>query len=211
MYSVCMNEIKRNPGRPTEEHKTERMLLSVGNIVRTEGLSALTMERVAREAKVSKATVYRRFQSKENLIRDYVRWTTNSHSPMPENLASNSTEPFEQLINTGCWLISLLGKKEVIQFDNALAASATSHPELASQVLEAGYERALIITKTALETLNDHQQFCKSVERDHAEALLGLWSGGILDRLRFGQREKLSPEELRNHVVSRVKLFFKGA
>ncbi|WP_198679702.1 TetR/AcrR family transcriptional regulator [Aliidiomarina minuta] len=205
-----MKTSKRSPGRPTEQHKTERMLEVVGHIVCAEGLSALTMERVAREAEVSKATVYRRFGSKEKLIKDYVQITTNNHPGFPPKLTTAENKNLDHLIDTGCWLLSLMCKKEIVQFDNALAAGAESYPELAQQVLDAGYERAIDITLDALDFLRHAPGPDCADDRELAEALLGLWSGGLLDRVRFGKHVLPNQDALRRHIRARTEIFLHG-
>ncbi|MCB1000503.1 MAG: TetR/AcrR family transcriptional regulator [Acidimicrobiales bacterium] len=57
-------------GRPRNEQSTTDILVATLELVSEVGLSALTMDAVASRAGVSKATIYRRWSSKEQLLLD---------------------------------------------------------------------------------------------------------------------------------------------
>jgi AcrR family transcriptional regulator len=66
------------PGGPMAASARERMLEAAYACVARYGISKTTVEDVAREAKLSRATVYRHFPGgKDELINDTIRWETN--------------------------------------------------------------------------------------------------------------------------------------
>lgn len=59
----------RGPGRPRSREATEAILAAVIDLLADGGFEAVTMERVAARAGVGKTTIYRRWSSKESLLR----------------------------------------------------------------------------------------------------------------------------------------------
>ena len=57
-------------GRPRNEQSTTAILVATIELVSEVGLAGLTMDAVASRAGVSKATIYRRWSSKETLLLD---------------------------------------------------------------------------------------------------------------------------------------------
>jgi AcrR family transcriptional regulator len=64
-------EMKR-PGRPRDESIDAQVVDALFQLVEEQGLAAVTIDAVAERAGVSKATIYRRWASKEELIVDSV-------------------------------------------------------------------------------------------------------------------------------------------
>lgn len=63
----------RRPGRPRDPEADARILRAALELAAVDGLRGLRMEAVAARAGVGKATVYRRWSSKEELLTDAVR------------------------------------------------------------------------------------------------------------------------------------------
>lgn len=63
----------RRPGRPRDPEADARILRAALELAAVDGLRGLRMEAVAARAGVGKATVYRRWSSKEDLLTDAVR------------------------------------------------------------------------------------------------------------------------------------------
>jgi AcrR family transcriptional regulator len=74
-----MNIVRR--GRPRNEHSTSAILSATIELVAEIGLGSLTMDAVAARASVSKATIYRRWSTKEALMLD--AWMSCVRSPEP--------------------------------------------------------------------------------------------------------------------------------
>lgn len=58
----------RRPGRPRSETSHRAILEATTGILADDGWTGLTIDRVVRRAKVSKATIYRRWSSKEHMV-----------------------------------------------------------------------------------------------------------------------------------------------
>ena len=77
----------RPPGRPRSAEADQAILRAALELLASDGYAALTMERVRERAGVGKATLYRRYGSKEELARAAIA-NLNSDIPMPRDTGS---------------------------------------------------------------------------------------------------------------------------
>jgi AcrR family transcriptional regulator len=77
----------RPPGRPRSVAADEAILRAALELLAEDGYRALTMERVRERSGVGKATLYRRYGSKEELVRAAIVHL-NSDIPLPEDTGS---------------------------------------------------------------------------------------------------------------------------
>src|SRR5213076_282823 len=68
MADEQVQQARRGPGRPRQEHVTKAVLEAVVELVAEQGMGALTMDAVATRAGVSKPAMYRRWPTKQDLI-----------------------------------------------------------------------------------------------------------------------------------------------
>jgi len=77
----------RPPGRPRSAQADEAILQAALELMASDGYRALTMERVRERSGVGKATIYRRYGSKEELVAAAIAHL-NSDIPLPEDTGS---------------------------------------------------------------------------------------------------------------------------
>ncbi len=205
-----MNNPKRGRGRPEEPEKTARILEAIRSIVCDEGLVALSMEGVAREAQVSKTTLYRRFSSKQELISHYVMSVTQEDFVGELAAEELPQDPRARLIALGILLMTFLTREDVVRFDNAIAAAAPRFPEAAQAFAQASLEQAEQIIQDALLEAQAAGLFQLRNLPDDASAILGLWGGGFYDRVRFMGTGDWPPERIARHIESRTDMFIKS-
>lgn len=81
----------RSPGRPRSEPARRAILAAGARLVEDEGYGALTMQRIARSAGVSKQTVYRWWPSKAAVVLEAVNEAAQAAAPAP-NAGSLETD-----------------------------------------------------------------------------------------------------------------------
>jgi AcrR family transcriptional regulator len=79
--------VSRPPGRPRSAEADEAILQAALELLAADGYATLTMERVRERAGVGKATLYRRYGSKEELVRAAIVHL-NSGIPVPPDSGS---------------------------------------------------------------------------------------------------------------------------
>jgi AcrR family transcriptional regulator len=70
MAPLTTADLERRPGRPRSEHCDQAIRAAVLDLLVEEGFAGMTIEGVAARASVGKATIYRRWPSKEDLVVD---------------------------------------------------------------------------------------------------------------------------------------------
>lgn len=78
------NGAKRPPGRPRSEHARQAILRSTLDLLQKIGFADLTIEAIAADAEVSKATVYRWWPNKGSLVVDAFASSTESKLHFPD-------------------------------------------------------------------------------------------------------------------------------
>lgn len=79
---VVAPETPRAPGRPRSVEAHEAILSATLDLVHEAGIGRLSMDDVAARAGVSKATIYRRWDSKESMILDALKSAVGKHQPI---------------------------------------------------------------------------------------------------------------------------------
>jgi AcrR family transcriptional regulator len=87
---------KRGPGRPRSSRSHEAILKAVGRILRTHGLQGLTVDAVVSDARVSKGTVYRWWESKHAVAMDAILRIFNAELQTPDT--GSTIEDFRSLM-----------------------------------------------------------------------------------------------------------------
>lgn len=166
----------RARGRPRSERSQKAILKAAAQLLRTQGLRAMTIEGVAERAGVSKATIYRWWPSKGVLALDafYAEWT-----------AAQGLEP-----NTGTLRSDLRSRLRAVA---RLMASERLGPALADLVAEAQSDPDLAeySLEHVQEPLRDQTRaiFARAVERGEippttdVEAAIDLLIGPLFLRL----------------------------
>jgi len=73
----------RRPGRPRDEGAAQAILTATMELMAEVGFAGVTVDAVAQRAGVGKATIYRRWQSKERLVLDAISASTEP-APVPD-------------------------------------------------------------------------------------------------------------------------------
>jgi AcrR family transcriptional regulator len=74
---------RRPPGRPRSERSHQAIVVATLELLAEQGFRQLTMEQVARRAGVGKATIYRRWPAKADLVKDAIRYFS-AELPVPD-------------------------------------------------------------------------------------------------------------------------------
>jgi AcrR family transcriptional regulator len=111
----------RPPGRPRSAASHQAILQATLELLAEKGLRAMSMDAVAQRAGVSKATIYRRWKSKEELIRELLDSLLAIIQPIDTGNAR------EDLLAVGRWIVARAGPETMLI--PALAGEAATNPE----------------------------------------------------------------------------------
>lgn len=130
MAAVALKrKVSRSPGRPRDASRESAILEETLAILGEEGFAGLTVDAVVARAKVSKATIYRRWSSKEELAMAAFELLPPIETPNTGNLEDDVLAYIEQYG-------SYLKTTQLSSVLPALVSEATHNPVLADKLRE---------------------------------------------------------------------------
>lgn len=201
----------RRGGRPaagTDPVKRRQILEGAGRVFSTTGFDASSMSDVAREARVSKATLYVYFQDKEHLFTAICAERRDRN--IAEILSLLDTEkPFKEAVtNFGVEMLTILSQPFVIAAHRIVIGVAERMPEVGTEFFERGPKR---VTTAFAEYLDHHVAAGNLKIADtyfSAAQFLELVQASIVRPRLYGAiTEPPSREEIENNVASALAMF----
>jgi AcrR family transcriptional regulator len=120
---------RRQVGRPPEERATRAALEAVLDLIAEQGINGVTTNAVAQRARTSKATMYRRWATKDALISDAIGTLVNQEIAVPD---TGSLEgDLRQLLTEA---VELYSTQRAAALTPELLAGMAREPELAKAV-----------------------------------------------------------------------------
>ncbi|HEY2552797.1 MAG TPA: TetR/AcrR family transcriptional regulator [Streptosporangiaceae bacterium] len=99
MLGTSEAPVHRRPGRPRSEHADQAIIEAALSVLADEGIDGLCIEAVAARAGVGKATIYRRWPGKEDLLLDAV---SALRTPLPEPKGKSVRADLVALLEAMC-------------------------------------------------------------------------------------------------------------
>ena len=210
--TLLIKDKQKKLGRPIDDVRTKAILQAVGELVIEQSIAGLTMEGIAKRAKVSKVTLYRRFGGLESLIRQYVQCHTSlvfSEVPdlSPVDFSNNLVALEVHLAEIGYQLMKLISRRDVLLFDNAIAAAIIPFPDIGLALYQAGPKRAITEISQILQPYFQDKSCTLSVAQS-AESLFSLWQSGFYNQLRMTGIMRFDDRQLRQHIERQTHFFF---
>ena len=117
---------RQGQGRPRDPRIDQSIRDSARQLLLDEGYAAVTMERVAKQAGVSKTTIYRRWPSKADLVFELVFSTKRQ----PGDVVVSTSNPIQDLTTTVQVLAREFSTPEALAALSGLLADYAGDPEL---------------------------------------------------------------------------------
>ncbi|MCE9673840.1 TetR/AcrR family transcriptional regulator [Myxococcus stipitatus] len=145
MASKVASEVPARPGRPRDSTRDAEILAAALEVLGEVGYEQLTMEAVAERARAGKATLYRRWDSKEALTVDALASLTSREPPSGEGIGLRED------------LLAALGHpggartQRLQRVLGGMVSTACGHPELATAFRKEWLQRQRQALRRALE------------------------------------------------------------
>jgi AcrR family transcriptional regulator len=174
---------KRRPGRPVEERPRQAAIEATLALMAEHGMAGVTTGAVARKAGISKATMYRRWDSKDALIADAIGTLVDQEIVIPDT--GSLEEDVRTLLAEA---VELYSAPRAAALMAELVAATARTPELASAVRDGFLVRRRAALGQVLERAAARAELRDDVDRDLCIDLFGgvvfyrlLITGGPLD------------------------------
>ena len=196
-------------GRPCKGEELlsrDRVLDSALQLFLEHGYGKLSMENIARDARVSLRTIYRHFDGKAGLFGALIKRCTDQF------IGSLSDEcPFEEaLIVFGQQFLFRITRPNVLRMRAILIGEAQQFPDLATQFYEQGPRRTL---EHLTQFFARHQQAGQIRDIDPsflADQFISVLRGERLQRLQLGLEVPPEESDIKAWVTKSTRLFLEG-
>jgi TetR/AcrR family transcriptional repressor of mexJK operon len=128
---------RKRAGRQRSSEKGEAILEAASNLFLQRGLRGTSMDQVAKEAGVSKQTVYSHFENKDGLFRACIRGKVASYG-FEDHAVADGDSVQEILLQVVRRFMSLIFDPEVVSMYRVVLSEAVAHPRIASLFYENG-------------------------------------------------------------------------
>lgn len=200
----------RARGRPSDPAKRDAILDAARALFFSGGPDAVSMEAVAREAGVSKVTLYAHFAHRNALIRAVImaqheRLVAALHEPVDDAAGLRRS-----LSRLGLELMHFLCSDDFLLLERLLAAHLHAHPGLGRLIYEHGPLATVHQLARLLDRLNARGLVRVDDSRVAAEQLIGMWLGILGKGLMMKGRKKPNPAELWQRVEDGIDTFIRA-
>lgn len=203
------SEPKKKParGRPKDAGRRRRIVAAARKLFLAEGFSVTSMEAVAAEAGVGKATLYSHFADKEALFEQIMRDTVESQ-PVAELPEVADAEHFRRALQSyGERLMAILSDPDIHTFHRTILPHHQRLPRLMEVLWTNGPRRMLDDVERLLERGIELGLLRRHDTAVHADHLVSMWkSQRLLMAQEIGLAKAPSKAQQRRHVASSIDL-----
>lgn len=137
--------MKLNPGRPKSHEKRKLILESAKCLFLSKGIANVSMNLIAKEAGVSKQTVYSHFSSKENLYCEAVISKLH-HYHLDDLSATSASTPIEEVLrDVAEKFINLLHDPQVIAMYRVVIGDVGNNSQINELFLNSGPKKLVFL------------------------------------------------------------------
>ena len=159
------------------------------------GFSRVSTVMLAKEASVSKATLYKYFPNMVEVLKAVTEIEGRNFEPLDATEIRDGEHLEAILVTFGAELMKFLNKPEILQFTQLMHEEARAYPEIAFEFYRSSYGRTLSILSSIFEQGID-RGFLKATLKPEelAEQLLGMWEGISFVRAQMGVTKRPFPK-----------------
>ena len=195
-------------GRPRSEEKHRSILMAARCLFLRQGFQGTSMDAVAREAGVSKQTVYGHFNNKEELFRACIKSKIVSYGFDDERL-SVGADRRETLLLLVKGFMDLMFDPEVVAMHRVVAGEAQVYPQIALLFFESGPAAVKRAVGQCLARMVDNGGLQIQDIEYASWLLLNMAFGAFHIRLQFGLIDRVADCELEAHLQRVVDDFLR--
>ena len=202
--------ISRNPaGRPKDPEKRQAILNAAEMLFTRHGFEHASMDTIAKQANVSKLTVYSHFSDKDDLFKAVIKRKCAQHN-MPDTFMALAHVDVEKALSIIAQnLLKLIYSKEAISMQRIIQTESARHPKIAELFYEAGPQRVKAAFDQLLHVwIKNKKLLIPDIElaRDHFFSIL---KGECHFLVTIGLGKVPTQKEITRHINSCIHMFIK--
>lgn len=195
--------------RSKNEAKRQQILDAAISLFTEQGYAATSMDHIAKNADVSKQTVYSHFGSKDELFSASIEYKCESLQILDLSL-HNLSDPQAILFTLAKNFTEFITSKEACAVHKICVFESTTYPQVSEMFYKAGPLRVTNEVTLLMEKL--HEQKILNIENPKYAALqfLNMMKGELWMQTEFNIKERISPEEVEKFLRDSVAFFVRG-
>jgi len=194
-------------GRPKDAGKRDNIVRAANSLFMKNGYSLTSMEAVAKNADVSKLTIYSHFANKDELFKEVIRLRCDKLAA-PESFMALADQPVEKsLLKLGIDFTSLVFRPDSIRLHCIMQAEAARHPKVVQIFYETGPKRVRSEFAKLLQEWNNQKKLIIPDASKASNQFFSLLKGEMLMQVILLRMPMPSETELKEHVRTTVDFF----
>lgn len=196
---------------PLSDPRNETILSAAFDVFEEKGLHGATMLEIATAAKVSKETLYARFDSKEGLFYALLAWGSQKASVDLDVLTEElHNDPVAALENYGVACLGKMMQPESIEVQRIVVSEAKRMPEIARVFDEFTCQAATAMLDRVVDALEAKGVVVVDERGAFADAFIGLLRGNLHHGVTLGILPQPSEEEVAAYARRAMKLLLRA-
>ncbi len=196
------------PAKNFNNKKHSAIISAATKLFLKQGYSKTTMDQVAKDAKVTKQTVYSHFGNKDKLFSAMITSQCKKHTP-PE-VVLNSDAPFEELMfKVGLGFLQMITSKEGLATTRLVMSEANRKPKLAELFYKTGPQQMNRILTNFLKSQNKNGFLRIANTESAASYFFSMLKGRYHLRMALKVKPLPTKKELEEHTRETVRVFLK--
>ncbi|WDE11442.1 TetR/AcrR family transcriptional regulator [Thalassomonas haliotis] len=195
--------------RSKNEAKRKQILDAATELFTDKGYATTSMDLIARQADVSKQTVYSHFGSKDDLFAAAIEQKCDSYRMLDFSLEDFS-DVNVTLLAVAQRFFSMLIAKETLAVHKICAYESKSYPQLSELFYHAGPERLTTEVAKLMALLDEKKALSISNPHHAAVQFLTMLKGEAWLRIEFNTSKQLTREEIDDYICSSVAMFIRA-
>ena len=207
---MTADPVAEPPGTTRQRAKLNAILVAASRLFRSQGYGATSMDAVAREADVSKATLYVYFSGKRELFAAIIEAEGDRNSRALIAGEAGQEEMQARLLRFGRTILSLLLAPETVGAYRMVTAEAHRFPDIGAVFYAKGPARLLARLEDFFAAAMKSGKLRSSHPRRAAEQFIGLIRGDLQLRALLALDASLSKQHQDEVIRSGVDTFYRA-
>jgi TetR/AcrR family transcriptional repressor of mexJK operon len=189
--------------------KQQRILDAAVNLFTEQGYAAASMDLIAKNADVSKQTVYSHFGSKDELFSASIEYKCKSLSIDSLSLHDLS-DPNTVLLTLAQNFTEFIMSKEACAVHKICVFESTTYPQVSEIFYKVGPLRVINEVTFLMAKLHEQKILVIDNPRHAASQFLNMIKGEMWMQTEFNIKERISAEEVDDYLRNSVAFFIRG-
>ncbi len=190
--------------------KRQSILKGATTLFLEQGFNAVSMDKIAQAAPVSKATLYKYFASKSDLLAAVIKELCAVLLQTIDSVLVESGSVENNLNKIAVGFVDLIFAEDALAIYRLVISECHTFPELGLLVYNSGPQAALALLEHYLEKINQHERVNIPDTAVAADAFFSMLKGDLHFQCLLGIKAAPSEAEKTEHINKVVKFYMQG-